>query len=79
LQQPPSRGAELRARLDELRASRVRLVQAGDADAARGLVLRGLADRVAALDATLSLESPPGRSTRLHAEIPCNWSATSLW
>jgi signal transduction histidine kinase len=43
----------------------------GGADAARGSGLRGLADRVAALDGTLSLESPPGRGTRLHAEIPC--------
>jgi signal transduction histidine kinase len=43
----------------------------GGADAARGSGLRGLADRVAALDGTLSLDSPPGRGTRLHAEIPC--------
>jgi signal transduction histidine kinase len=42
----------------------------GGADAAHGSGLRGLADRVAALDGTLSLESPPGRGTRLHAEIP---------
>jgi len=43
----------------------------GGADAARGSGLRGLVDRVAALDGTLSLDSPPGRGTRLHAEIPC--------
>jgi signal transduction histidine kinase len=43
----------------------------GGADAARGSGLRGLADRVAALDGTLSLDSPPGHGTRLHAEIPC--------
>jgi signal transduction histidine kinase len=43
----------------------------GGADASRGSGLRGLADRVAALDGTLSLDSPPGRGTRLHAEIPC--------
>jgi signal transduction histidine kinase len=43
----------------------------GGADAAQGSGLRGLADRVAALDGTLALESPPGRGTRLHAEIPC--------
>lgn len=43
----------------------------GGADAARGSGLRGLADRVAALDGTLSLESPAGRGTRLRAEIPC--------
>jgi signal transduction histidine kinase len=43
----------------------------GGADAAGGSGLRGLADRVAALDGTLSLDSPPGRGTHLHAEIPC--------
>jgi len=42
----------------------------GGADAASGSGLRGLADRVAALDGTLSLESPAGRGTRVHAEIP---------
>jgi signal transduction histidine kinase len=42
----------------------------GGADTARGSGLRGLADRVAALDGTLSVESPPGRGTRLHVEIP---------
>ncbi len=42
----------------------------GGADAARGSGLRGLADRVAALDGTLSLDSPAGRGTRVHAEIP---------
>jgi signal transduction histidine kinase len=43
----------------------------GGADAGRGSGLRGLADRVAALDGTLSLESPAGGGTHLHAEIPC--------
>jgi signal transduction histidine kinase len=42
----------------------------GGADAARGSGLRGLADRVAALDGSLSLESPAGHGTRVHAEIP---------
>ena len=42
----------------------------GGADAGRGSGLRGLADRVAALDGTLALDSPAGRGTRLHAEIP---------
>jgi signal transduction histidine kinase len=42
----------------------------GGADASRGSGLRGLADRVAALDGTLSLESPPGRGTKLRADIP---------
>jgi signal transduction histidine kinase len=43
----------------------------GGADAAHGSGLSGLADRVAALDGTLSLESPAGGGTHLHAEIPC--------
>jgi signal transduction histidine kinase len=43
----------------------------GGADAAQGSGLRGLNDRVAALDGTLALESPPGHGTRLHVEIPC--------
>ena len=42
----------------------------GGADVARGSGLRGLADRVAALDGTLSVESPTGRGTHLHVEIP---------
>ena len=36
----------------------------------RGSGLRGLADRVAALDGTLELDSPPGSGTTLRAEIP---------
>jgi signal transduction histidine kinase len=42
----------------------------GGADAARGSGLRGLADRVAALDGSLAVHSPRGRGTRLRAEIP---------
>ena len=42
----------------------------GGADAAHGSGLRGLADRVAALDGTLSLESPAGGGTVLRAKIP---------
>jgi signal transduction histidine kinase len=42
----------------------------GGADLDRGSGLRGLEDRIAALDGTLELESPPGRGTRLRAEIP---------
>ena len=44
----------------------------GGADASQGSGLRGLGDRVAALDGTLSLESPPGRGTHLRVEIPCD-------
>jgi signal transduction histidine kinase len=47
----------------------------GGADIARGSGLRGLADRVAALDGPLSLDSPAGHGTRLHAEIPCEPAA----
>jgi signal transduction histidine kinase len=42
----------------------------GGADVASGSGLRGLSDRVAALDGRLELESPPGGGTRLRAEIP---------
>jgi signal transduction histidine kinase len=42
----------------------------GGADAARGSGLRGLTDRVAALDGTISVDSPVGRGTRLRAVIP---------
>ena len=42
----------------------------GGAEAARGSGLRGLADRVAALDGTLSLDSPAGCGTCVRAEIP---------
>lgn len=42
----------------------------GGADTAGGSGLRGLADRVAALDGTLTLDSPDGAGTRVRAEIP---------
>ncbi|HEX5617924.1 MAG TPA: sensor histidine kinase [Solirubrobacteraceae bacterium] len=42
----------------------------GGADPAGGSGLRGLADRVAALDGTLALDSPAGRGTRLQADLP---------
>jgi signal transduction histidine kinase len=42
----------------------------GGADPAKGSGLRGLSDRVAALDGTLAVDSPPGAGTRLHVEIP---------
>jgi PAS domain S-box-containing protein len=43
----------------------------GGADATRGSGLRGLADRVEALDGVLQVESEPGVGTRVRAEIPC--------
>jgi signal transduction histidine kinase len=42
----------------------------GGADASRGSGLSGLADRVAALDGTLAVESPAGAGTRVRAELP---------
>jgi signal transduction histidine kinase len=42
----------------------------GGADAASGSGLRGLSDRVAALDGRLELTSPPGGGTRVRARIP---------
>jgi PAS domain S-box-containing protein len=42
----------------------------GGADSAKGTGLRGLADRVEALDGRLELESERGGGTRLRAEIP---------
>ena len=43
----------------------------GGATAGGGSGLRGLADRVEALGGRLTVSSPPGRGTRLRAEIPC--------
>jgi signal transduction histidine kinase len=42
----------------------------GGADAANGSGLRGLQDRLAALDGELWLDSPEGQGTRLRAKIP---------
>ncbi len=43
----------------------------GGAEENSGTGLAGLRDRLAALDGTLTLSSPKGGPTRLHAEIPC--------
>jgi signal transduction histidine kinase len=43
----------------------------GGARPRRGSGLEGLADRVAALDGHLVVESRPGHGTRVMAEIPC--------
>jgi signal transduction histidine kinase len=48
---------------------------AGGADLARGTGLRGLADRVEACGGSLSIESPPGRGTRLVAAMPLDAEA----
>ncbi|MFG2898526.1 sensor domain-containing protein [Streptomyces zaomyceticus] len=43
----------------------------GAADPAGGTGLTGLADRIAVLDGTLAIMSPPGGPTLLRVEIPC--------
>jgi signal transduction histidine kinase len=43
----------------------------GGADASAGSGLRGLADRVEALDGRLRITSPPGEGTIVAAELPC--------
>ena len=43
----------------------------GGADPAQGTGLRGLVDRVEALNGHLDVESPVGSGTRVRAEIPC--------
>jgi len=43
----------------------------GGADPSRGSGIRGLVDRVGALDGSLELVSAPGEGTIVYAEIPC--------
>jgi signal transduction histidine kinase len=43
----------------------------GGADDTRGSGLRGLADRVEALDGSLRVVSPPGAGTVVTATLPC--------
>lgn len=43
----------------------------GGADETAGTGIQGLADRVAALDGTLRISSPPGAGTVVTAELPC--------
>jgi signal transduction histidine kinase len=44
----------------------------GGADPAAGTGLRGLRDRLAALDGSLEVETAPGAGTRVRAAIPCS-------
>jgi signal transduction histidine kinase len=46
-------------------------VPGGDGGAGTGTGLRGLAQRAAAVDGTLSIDSPPGGPTFITAELPC--------
>ncbi|MET7456951.1 sensor domain-containing protein [Streptomyces sp. NPDC005574] len=50
----------------------------GGADPGGGTGLTGLADRVAVLDGTLTLSSPPGGPTLLRVEIPCRPSEQTV-
>jgi PAS domain S-box-containing protein len=50
----------------------------GGADPRGGSGLRGLADRIAALDGTLDVDSPPGEGTRVRATIPVRHAVPSL-
>jgi signal transduction histidine kinase len=72
------------AKYASARSARVRIVQVngsvtvevsddgvGGADPEHGSGLRGLADRVAALDGSLEVDSPAGRGTTVRASIPC--------
>jgi signal transduction histidine kinase len=43
----------------------------GGADPARGTGLAGLADRLAAVDGSMHIDSPVGGPTRVQVEIPC--------
>ena len=44
---------------------------AGDGTGLRGTGLQGLAQRAAAVDGTLTIDSPPGGPTTITAELPC--------
>jgi PAS domain S-box-containing protein len=67
-----ARGVEVEVALaGELLTIEVRDDGRGGADGARGSGLRGLADRIAALDGRLEVESPAGSGTVLRAELPC--------
>jgi signal transduction histidine kinase len=59
------------ARLNGAARIEVRDDGVGGADPSAGSGLRGLADRVEALDGRLQVLSPPGGGTLVRAEIPC--------
>src|SRR6188472_2178861 len=59
------------ARSDGYAVVEVRDDGVGGADPAGGTGLRGLADRLAALDGRLEVHSPPGAGTLVRAQVPC--------
>jgi len=58
-------------RADSLAAIEIADDGVGGADESRGSGLRGLADRIEALDGRLRVSSPPGAGTTITAELPC--------
>jgi signal transduction histidine kinase len=69
-----ARASSVKVRLAEAAGRRVvEVVDDGVGGAAvrPGSGLEGLADRVAAVEGRLEVESPPGKGTRLRAELPC--------
>src|SRR5436190_7377572 len=62
------------ARADGYAVVEVRDDGVGGADPAIGTGLRGLADRIEALDGRLEVHSPPGEGTLVRANIPCGSS-----
>jgi signal transduction histidine kinase len=58
-------------RADEVASIEIADDGIGGADDSRGSGLRGLADRVEALDGRLSVVSPAGQGTTVTAELPC--------
>lgn len=50
----------------------------GGADPERGTGMRGLRDRIYALEGTFSFTSPPGEGTRIIVEIPCEPSLPKI-
>ena len=64
------RRAELVARVADALVVEIVDDGAGGADPSSGTGLRGLADRVDALDGRLELDSRPGAGTRVSARLP---------
>ena len=58
---------------DQLRVQ-VRDDGVGGADPTSGTGLRGLRDRVEAIDGALDVDSPPGEGTTITVELPLNSS-----